>query len=196
MIRLTNALQTLACAALACGACAGPRAVAPHDPFAGTTPAELERRGLALARAGDDVRAEQYLVTAIERGLPEERAIGPLLQVCVGASRYGAALHHARHFRDHHPDAWQPGLVVVALEGAIGDADQARADLEQLVARWPAEPEPRFALAEAYADDGDRRLAAREYGRYLELAPGGAHASTARARRRQLRRVRATRRSR
>ncbi len=182
MIRIHLFVLALVATA-ACGAAPRP---APRDPLASTTAAELARRGLAYERAGDGVRAEQYLMAAVASGLPEAEVIEALLRVCVAQSRYGAALRHAERWRARHPEAWDAGLLVASLHGAIGDAERERAELEDVVARWPDAAPPRFALATVLADGGDRRRARAELRAYLALAPDGEHADAARERLRAL----------
>jgi regulator of sirC expression with transglutaminase-like and TPR domain len=175
---------------IALAACGHRRPPPPRDPVASTPAAELVRRALVFERAGDGVRAEQYLVAAIDNGFPEEEAIEALLRVCIADSRFGAALRHAEAFRDRHPDAWDASYVVAALAGAIGDTARQRAELERVVARWPEQAAPHYALAEILAAAGDRRAAAARLGAYLDLAPDGEHAIAARARLRELKKRR------
>jgi hypothetical protein len=171
-------------------ACGHGRAAPPRDPLATSTAAELAGRALAYERAGDGVRAEQYLMAAIANGLPEEEAIDALLRVCLAQSRFGAALGHAERFRARHPDAWGPSYLVAALAGAIGNAERERSELERIVARWPEAAEPHFALAEILAAAGDRRGATARLRAYLALEPDGEHADSARTRLRGLTRRR------
>ena len=162
---------------------------APKDPLAVTSALELELRALAYERAGDAIRAEQYLVAAIAQGLPEDRAIDALLRICVASSRYGAALRHAERYRARH-DTFEAGFMVASLEAAVGNEDAAVAELRRLVRRWPAEAAPRYALATLLDGAGEARAAATQYRAYLKLAPEGEHARPARVRLAELRRER------
>jgi tetratricopeptide (TPR) repeat protein len=154
----------------------------PGDPLAGVQAAELYRRGLALAGAGDFVRAEQYLTSAIARGFPEERALGPLLRVCVASSRLRAALGHAEPYLVRNPDAWPLRYVVASIYLGVGDVDRARDSLERVIADAPEQPDAHYLLGVVLRDEvGDRPGSARRFARYLELAPDGEHVAEVRA---------------
>jgi tetratricopeptide (TPR) repeat protein len=165
---------------VALGACAA-RSAAPEHPYAGVTAEQLYERGRAFDGAGDSIRAEQYYAAALERGHAPDELLPALVRVCVSSARYGAALRWAMRLRDRHPEAWRLQFLVAALHTALGEDAAARSALEQVVGRWPAQPEPHFALAELYARTGDGDRARRHYDTYLDHRPRGPHALEARA---------------
>jgi tetratricopeptide (TPR) repeat protein len=183
MNRTPLAVLVLSCALA--GACSHSRprpAPPPGDPLAGVRAAALYQRGLFLAQAGDFVRAEQYLSSAIARGYPEERALPALLRVCVASSRLRSALVHAEPYLERHPTAWSLRFLVASIYLGVGDPERARASLERVIADAPAQAEPHYMLGVVLRDEvGDRPGAARRFERYLALAPGGAHAAEVRA---------------
>ena len=82
-------------------------------------------RAQALLRQGDTLRAEQYLLLAVRSGLPEERAILPLVQACVASSRLRAALNHLQPFLRKHPEHVQLRYLAATLELALGHHAEA-----------------------------------------------------------------------
>lgn len=170
--------------ALACGCAskAQPQAPAPADPLA-TAPAEtLFQRGVELRRAGDFIRAEQYLAAARDRGHDEGLVIRELIGVCIDGSRYQAALRHALPYLSRHPEDWALRHLVGSLYLATGDLANALPELERVTAEQPQAPEPHYTLARAYADHFERpEDASASFRTYLELAPEGEHAAEARA---------------
>ncbi|HTE51122.1 MAG TPA: tetratricopeptide repeat protein [Kofleriaceae bacterium] len=181
-----TALACLLALAAAVAGCshAGPRPAGPPpgDPLGDVRASELYRRGLALARMGDFVRAEQYLTSAIARGFPEERALPALLRVCVASSRLRAALGHAEPYLERNPDAWSLRYLVSSIYLGVGEVDRARESLERVIADAPDQPDPYYLLGVVLRDEvGDRPGAARRFSRYLALAPAGAHAREVRA---------------
>ncbi|HEU5058942.1 MAG TPA: tetratricopeptide repeat protein [Kofleriaceae bacterium] len=154
----------------------------PGDPLKKVPPEELFRRGIALGNAGDLIRAEQYLAAAIDRGYPAEKALPPLLRVCLASSRLRAALGHAEPYLAEHPEAWSLRYLVASIHLGIGNMEEARASLERVIADAPDQPDAYFLLGVVLRDGvGDRPGAARRFERYLELAPKGQHVSEARA---------------
>jgi tetratricopeptide (TPR) repeat protein len=173
-------------------ACGGsrprPAGPPPGDPLSGVAPARLHARGLALARAGDYIRAEQYLSASIERGYPAERALPVLLRVCVASSRMRAALSHAEPYLERHPSAWSLRYLVASIYLGVGDIERARTSLERVIADAPDQPDAYYLLGVVLRDElGERAQAARRFARYLELAPDGRHAAEVRASLRALR---------
>jgi tetratricopeptide (TPR) repeat protein len=169
-------------AAPACSRTPRPAGPPPGDPLASVRASDLYRRGVALARAGDFVRAEQYLTTAIARGYPEARALPALLRVCVASSRLRAALGHAEPYRQRNPDAWSLRYLVASIYLGVGESDRARESLERVIADAPRQADPHYLLGIVLRDElGDRAEAARHFASYLALAPRGAHAAEVRA---------------
>jgi len=166
----------------ACGnAPPAPAGPGPADPVADAHPEALFQHALALAQAGDLVRAEQYLAASIDRGYPEDRAMPVLIRVCVAASRLRIALGYAEPYLERHPDAWSLRYVVATIHLGMGDGVRARHELERVVQAAPEEPDPHFLLALVLRDEaGDPAGAEQHLRRYLELAPEGHHAAEAR----------------
>ena len=155
---------------------------APGDPLKTVPADELFRRGIALGNAGDLIRAEQYLAASIERGYPAEKALPPLLRVCLASSRLRAALGHAEPYLAEHPEAWSLRYLVASIHLGIGNVEEARSSLERVIAQAPDQPDAYYLLGVVLRDGvGDRPGAARRFQRYLELAPEGQHVSEARA---------------
>lgn len=152
------------------------------DPIRGVAGEDLFQRGLALANAGDLVRAEQYLAASIGRGADPERVLPPLMRVCVAASRLRAAIEYAKPYLDRHPDAWSLRYLVATLHLAIGEDSQARVELERVVREQPDQAAPHWTLAMMLRENAvDQEQARAHLERYLELEPQGVHAGDARA---------------
>ena len=181
LLVLGAAALTLA-AAPACTRTPPPAGPPPGDPLASVRASDLYRRGVALARAGDFVRAEQYLTAAIARGYPQARALPALLRVCVASSRLRAALGHAEPYLERNPDAWSLRYLVASIYLGVGEADRARESLERVIADAPGQADPHYLLGIVLRDElGDRPAAGRHFARYLALAPRGAHAAEVRS---------------
>jgi len=146
------------------------------------TPDKLLARGKSFATLGDTVRAEEYFAAALEAGANDREVTQLLLEVCVHDQRYQAAIEYARAYIAHHPEDVRCRYILGTLYRAVGDPKAARTELELVVVRAPAEPDPHFALATVLRDD-DRDLVAAEgqFREYLRLAPNGEHAEEARA---------------
>ena len=163
------------CAAIV-AACAGPMSGAAKapDPLSGVPAQELFERGIQYKNAGDLIRAEQYLVSAVDRGYPEKDALEPLLEVCVAGSRYQAGLSHAQRHLARHPEDWALRYFTASLYIAVGDVHTARVELERVVGEQPALAEAHYALAILYRDElRDAGAAESAFRRYLELSPNG-----------------------
>ncbi|MCS6799506.1 MAG: tetratricopeptide repeat protein [Myxococcota bacterium] len=174
--------------AAAVGACllgCGPAATReptppPADPVMHLDGRELLRRGVALASRGDLVRAEQYLVAAMQRGEPPERVLPVLLRVCIAASRLRAALDYATPHLERNPHDWALRLVVASIHLGLDRPQRARVELERVVAQVPDRPEGHYLLAVVLRDHAaDLERARHHFERYLELAPQGPHAAEA-----------------
>ena len=171
--------------ALSLAACGGSDALRegapPTDPVAEASAEQLFATGMAAASGGDLVRAEQYLAAAGARGYDETKIIGPLVRVCVAASRLRQALLYAQPYLRTHPDDWRLRFVVASIHVGLDSVADARRELERVVLAAPEVPEPHFALAallrERLRDDAAARP---HFERYLALAPTGAHADEAR----------------
>lgn len=138
--------------------------------------------GVAHARSGDFLRAEQYLSAAQDRGHDEAAVAYWLVRVCLLASRYQSALNHAsEHLRDH-PGHWPLRLVVASIHEALGDVARAETELRRIVRANPDHPLPHYRLAMLYRRRGsDTGLSRAHLQRYLRLSPEGRHAAEAKS---------------
>jgi tetratricopeptide (TPR) repeat protein len=152
-----------------------------REPRAAHSPAEaLFAQGQSLAARGDGVRAEQYFALALRLGYPEQRAIGPLVAVCVASSRLRAALDHATPVLRRHPQAWQLRYLVAAIQLALGDQLEAARQLQRVVAQHPEGAQAYYLLAVIARDAARDEVAARDgFRAYLEHAPEGVFAPEA-----------------
>jgi hypothetical protein len=142
----------------------------------------LLARGVASLRAGDGLRAEQYLVLAARAGAPASRVIVPLVQACVSSSRLQSALDHALPHLRRHPDAWRLRLVVVAIQLALGRTTLAQAELERVLRIEPRAAAAHYLRAVIARDvHGDSRAASASFAAYVRAEPTGEHAAEARA---------------
>ena len=174
-----RALVIVLLVAAGCGAPPAPAG----DPLDGVSADLLYQRGIEAHRRGDSERAEQYLLAALDRGLPAEQGLPALLAVCIAADRYDAALQHARGQLLRAPRDAGLHYLVAALHSAVGDVAAATDELERVFELEPDLPEAHWLLAvvlEPRADERPRVAAALT--RYLALAPEGAHADEARHR--------------
>ena len=175
----------LAAAAVLLGACGGAgglrEGAPPTDPVAEVSPEELFATGMSSAAQGDYLRAEQYLAAAGARGHDETKVIGPLVQVCVAASRLRQALLYAQPYLRRHADDWRLRFVVATVLLALDRVPEARAELERVVTAAPDVPEPHFVLGSLLREHlRDEPAAKSHLERYLALAPEGGHADEAR----------------
>ena len=165
----------------ACGGASTPAARTQRpDPLDQVEAQELFRRGQQLAQMGDYVRAEQYLVAAMERGVTEAQVMPELMEVCVQSSRYSAALSYAEPYLAGHPEDWRLRQLVASILMGLGRPNDAVRELERVVISAPQEPLPYFLLGVIQRDHLSAPEVARErFIRYLELSPEGPHAAEA-----------------
>ena len=142
--------------------------LAPADPIEGVEAMVLFERGVALAREGDLIRAEQYMATSISRGAPQEQVLPALLRVCVAGNRYRLALGYADPYLRENPDDWSLRYLVASIHLGMGDIAHARRELEQVIRDVPEEPEPHYLLAIVLRDElGDPTGAENHFRRYI-----------------------------
>jgi Flp pilus assembly protein TadD len=157
-------------------ACAGYRP-APESAARAPSASALFARGMQLAARGDALRAEQYLVLAIRAGYPEQRAIVPLVRVCIASSRLRAALAHAQPYLLRHPDAWRLRYLTAAVHLALGQPVEAHAELRRLLALRPRAAHAHYLLGVTLRDGlGDLGGARASFEAYLQMSPHGARA--------------------
>lgn len=166
---------------VACGGAGGLReGTPPTDPVSEVGAERLFATGMASAAQGDYVRAEQYLAAAGARGYAETQVIGPLVRVCVVASRLRQALVYAQPYLRRHPEDWRLRFVVATVHLGLDDLDEARTELARVIAAAPTVPEPYFVLGTLLRERlRDEAAAKPHFERYLALAPTGAHADEA-----------------
>lgn len=165
-------------------ACAGGATVRPEaiDNVEPASPDALYARGVAWARRGDMVRAEQYMALAVRAGYPHERALVALVEACLAASRLRAALGHAEPYLRRRPDAWRVRLLVGAIHAALGDDAQARVELERVTTQVPSAVDAHYLLAVLLHERlHDVLGASSSFRAYLAHAPHGPHGAEARA---------------
>lgn len=150
--------------------------------FARVTPQWLFDQGVALADAGDPIRAEQYLAAALRRGAPSEPVLRRLIRVCIGAQRYRAAIEYAQPYLATHEDAWRLRFLVATIYTGLGDHGAARRQFELVLRHNEAHADAHFVLGALLRDElGDPQAADAHFRRYLELEPDGEHAAEARS---------------
>ena len=132
-------------------------------------------------RAGDLLRAEQYLIAARGEGYDEATVVYWLVRICVSAGRYNSALQHASDYLREHPGNWQLRLVTASIHEALGDVERARLELESIVRSYPRQALPHYRLAMLYLRAPPHLDSAIESFRaYLKLEPNGLHAPESR----------------
>ncbi|HKO48564.1 MAG TPA: tetratricopeptide repeat protein [Polyangiaceae bacterium] len=169
---------------LACVGCATTRPPAAAagssgdvDPLQRQPPEALFERGEQSAARGDTVRAEQYLQLAIDKGYDRRRALPVLLSVCLSSGRLRAALNYAEPELRLRPDDAELRYLVASIHLGLGQRDEARGELEQLLRSHPNQSAALYLLGVIEADDfGEPALARGYFQRYLSKAPRGAHA--------------------
>jgi Tfp pilus assembly protein PilF len=183
---LTARTLALALVALApCGVGCAARAAQQGpttDPMASVTAQQLYDTGLAAARAGDLVRAEQYLVASMQRGMPEPRVLRQLVSVCVQASRFRAAVAYARPYLERHPHDWALRYLLGTILEGLDEHQSARREIEAVIADNARHAEAHFLLATLLRERFNDPVSADVHFRqYIEIAPDGSHAEEARA---------------
>jgi len=147
-----------------------------------STPKVLLHRGEGFAAVGDSTRAEQYYAAALAAGGDPPLLVRRLMRVCVSGQRYRAALAYADDYLLRCPADHEVRFARATIAVAIGETEQARADLTELAEAVPNNPDVHFALAVLLRDDLAELPEAREhFERYLLLAPNGSNAAQARA---------------
>ena len=166
---------------LGCGAGSSSTRTPTPDPLADADADQLYEHGLGMAQRGDLIRAEQYILAAIEKGFDRREALPSLLRVCVASERYAIALRHARPYLREHPEDWSLRYLVATLHIAVGSDDVARVELEKVIRDAPEQPVPYYTLGMLHREQHSDMDAARQYlERYVELAPEGDHADEVR----------------
>lgn len=143
-------------------------------------PERLYEYGKAFAEVGDLTRAEQYLAAAAAAGGDSKKIFPILIRVCIQDGRYRVAIRYAEEYLHEHPGDFRSRFVLATLYAAVGDAEMARKNLDEVLERSPEDAEAHFALAVLMRDTQDDPLGADHHFReYLRLQPGGSHAEEA-----------------
>jgi tetratricopeptide (TPR) repeat protein len=146
-----------------------------------STPDVLLHRGEGFAAVGDSTRAEQYYAAALAAGGNPHLLVRRLIRVCVSGQRYRAALGYADDYLLRRPADHEVRFARATIAVAVGETEQAHADLTELAKAEPNNPDVQFALGVLLRDAlADLPEARTHFARYLALAPNGSNAAEAR----------------
>lgn len=135
----------------------------------------------AFERAGDYVRAEQYLSNARSAGAPESEILLRLLRVCIADHRYRDAEQHLEDYVRRHPSKRGARLLLATVHLSLGHNELARRELVRVLRENPNQADAHFALATLLREQGlDYAQADTHFRAYLALDPRGSHAEQAR----------------
>ena len=180
-VRLRLSVSAIALLLAGCGAASEPRATAPNAGADTRDAAAFFADGREAADRGDAIRAEQYLSLALAQGYEQSAVIPLLLQVCIAGSHLRAALNHAEPYLRQHPDDQRLRYLVATIHLGLGQQEEARTGLEQLLRASPDYADAHFLLG-VLETEGDENEARSHFLRCLELAPKGGHAPEVRSR--------------
>jgi tetratricopeptide (TPR) repeat protein len=151
------------------------------DPMRAVQARQMMEEGLSLARAGDLVRAEQYLAEALDRGADPHAVLPTLLRVCVSASRFRAAVTYAARYLERNPGDWPLRFLVGTIHEELGEHFTARRHFEAVLSQREAHAGAHFMLGKILRDTyANPTEADVHFRRYLELEPRGPFADEAR----------------
>jgi tetratricopeptide (TPR) repeat protein len=144
--------------------------------------AQLLEVGDALARSGEHVRAEQYLMLAEQRGIAARTVMPRLLSLYAADGQYRLAIDRAETYLQQHPNEVRVRQCLASFYAAVGALDGAVRAYDRVLADLPDNAEAHFALASLLHDAGlERARMDAHYRAYVTLAPHGPHAEEARA---------------
>jgi hypothetical protein len=106
------------------------------DPMRAVQARQMMEEGLSLARAGDLVRAEQYLAESLDRGADPRAVLPTLLRVCVSASRYRAAVTYAARYLERNPGDWPLRFLVSKMGTMERPSIMSRASSREKGCPW------------------------------------------------------------
>ena len=174
----------LLCSLVLLGACMsgrqGPNGPPPNDPIASIEASELRSQGLAFARRGDLIRAQQYLSAAMQKGFEEKVIVPELVKVCVASSRLRAALAFAEPYLDRHPQDAGMQYVVGTIHMALGNLHSATAHLAGALEPGNLMHDAYFSLAMIAHERGQLERERVKLEQYLGAEPDGRYAAKAR----------------
>ncbi len=143
---------------------------------------QLFARGVALAKNGQLIRAEQYLYLAAQSGYPEDRILPLLLKICLSTSRLRTALNYAQPYLTRHPESWMLRYLVASIYLALEQPLMARDQLARVIRDNPAYAPAYYLLAVISRDAlHDNTSTQRHFAAYLRYNPTGTHAGEAKA---------------
>lgn len=178
-------LRVICILCLAAGACVSQvkaqTKAPPTDPIASVSASELRRTGLAFARRGDLLRAQQYLSAAHLKGYEETVVVPELVKVCIAASRLRAALEYGESYLQDHPDDAGMSYVIGTIHLALGNLGEASLRLQGALRPAEVMIDAAFSLALIASRRGQLELADEHLRRYLAHKPSGRYALRARA---------------
>jgi predicted Zn-dependent protease len=189
---MTHTLRTASLSARCCATLALLAACAAQQtqPDTSETPAhraraaqaELLRQSEEFGRAGDGMRAEQYLALALERGADSSQVTRRLVDACVRDQRYRAAADYAHRHLLRHPADSEIRFVRAVLLLGLDEPTAAARELEQLLAFDAAHALAHYVLGSLQREQlSDPVSADTHFRAYLELAPRGTYAEHARS---------------
>lgn len=180
-MRFTIAVAVTTALAGACTSARQGNATTPSDPLTDVDGSALFAEGQRHAQSGDLVRAEQYLVAAIDKGHPSAEVLPVLMEVCIAGDRFDTALSHARPHLLREPQNWSLRYMVATLYSAVGKTPLAIEHLERVLMDAPEEANAHYTLGKLMWQENDNARAVALMERYISLAPKGNHAPDARA---------------
>ncbi len=145
----------------------------PSDPIASAPASLLRGQGLAYARRGDLVRAQQYLAAAQLKGFDPRIVVPELVKVCVAGSRLRAALLYAEPYLRRHPEDAGMSYVVGTIHIALGNIQRASEHLTGALRGNEIMVDAAFSLAVLAAKEGKIEEERSHLQHYLELRPNG-----------------------
>jgi tetratricopeptide (TPR) repeat protein len=161
-----------------CAHGANARLPGPNEPL---TADHLLQLAEAMERAGDPLRAQQYLLAALRAGANEKQALPRLLRLYVADGQYRLAIEHAADSLRRHPNDRELRVFLSTLYTAVGEDDEAIAQYERVLASSPNDAYTHYALASLLHDAGrEAQRADTHFRAYLELEPQGPYAEEAR----------------
>ncbi|HEY2735526.1 MAG TPA: tetratricopeptide repeat protein [Polyangiales bacterium] len=179
-------MTRLALAMLACAAVSGCAHVATHAETAAGRPqltaAELLDIAHASEQMGDSLRAQQYLLAALERGADERSTVASLLRLYIADNQYPLAIDLVEDRVRRHPEDARLRMLLASLYDAIELDASAMEQYRRVLQITPNEAQAHFALATLLHDTKqDPSSADEHYRAYLALEPHGDDAPEARS---------------
>ena len=137
--------------------------------------------GLLFARAGDSVRAEQYLAAALDSGADPNTALLPLLKLCIQASRLEAAAQYAEIYLKDVTAQRELEMLLGGLFITLDQSEKAILHLSRVTKQYPNHALAHFLLGRLLREqERDVELADQHFRAYLKLEPEGNDSGEAR----------------